>query len=143
MAEIQNQTKNPQSLEIALKNTKNLTRPISSKIWKSFGEKMNFNIGEIDASSKFEKSNENFLFQRIFGTRKFQVHSNGSKKLFYMKDEIQGSKFSFFVYHVDNSVRIYETRDNKKYELVPHRFFFKSLHGNLIGEYSHWYEKER
>jgi hypothetical protein len=62
LAKIQNQIKNPQNFEIDFDNSQNLTLPLFSKYWKSFSKIENKKQSE----SIFQKSQDNFLFQRFY-----------------------------------------------------------------------------
>ena len=77
VAKIQNELKRPQNLELSLENSKNLTKPISSKAWNSFAVLETGDLNSPQSSSKkdvnlrkdsplFKKSEENILFQRFY-----------------------------------------------------------------------------
>jgi len=78
VAKIQNQIKNPQNLEIALENSQNLTSTIYPKSWKSFSLS-EINRGNSPQNSLFEKSQDNFLFQRLY--RKIFVKQQNDSKI--------------------------------------------------------------
>nr|AOY36049.1 hypothetical chloroplast RF1 [Hariotina sp. MMOGRB0030F] len=62
LAKIQNQINNPQNFELDFENSQNLTLPLFSKYWKSFSKIENKKQSE----SIFQKSQDNFLFQRFY-----------------------------------------------------------------------------
>jgi hypothetical protein len=70
-AKIEYEIQNPQNFQLSLENSKNFTKPISSKIWKNFAanEKRNFSsqnfASNFQNSSISSKSEENFLFERF------------------------------------------------------------------------------
>jgi len=76
LAKIKNQINNPQNFEIDFQNSQNLTLPLFSKDWKSFSKIENKKQSE----SIFQKSQDNFLFQRFYNKIFFKNVQNLQEK---------------------------------------------------------------
>jgi hypothetical protein len=102
VAKIQNELKRPQNLELSFENSKNLTQPISSKAWNSFGvletgdftstqslqnKKSNFQKD----SPLFKKSEENILFQHFYN--KIFLEQDQKKNIFGVETSVAGKNY--------------------------------------------------
>lgn len=97
-AKIQDEIKNAKNLELSFENSKNVTKPISSKIWKSFAVRENRNfsskdigLNSVEKSSISPKSDENFLFQRFYNNlflKNSKKSKNGNLEIGFSQNEM-------------------------------------------------------
>jgi hypothetical protein len=127
-----------QNLQLSSENSKTHLKPIFSKTWKNFANFENRKDSlvystenfskDLNSSSIFKKSEDNFYFQRFY--KKFFAQSNNKAKTNISKKDLFVQRYKKFLMNSDSSFQI--TKNNDKISAFPKTIFFSATESSTI-----------